>query len=182
MKTKMQNRRLYALWNNVMQRCYNKNNTNFQYYGEKGIVVCEEWEDFNNFKKWALENGYESHLVLHRKDSTKDYDTDNCEWLTKGDHLAGGRGKDITVEYEGKTITLSALSKITSICRETLKRRYLNGWSMEEMVSKPHGGKRRTYQETLKKKLNEYFDNVEGNEIKKIKEDIFKMINETKAS
>jgi hypothetical protein len=179
---KNQNRRLYNLWSNMLQRCYNENYTGFQYYGEKGIVVIEEWEDFNNFKKWALDNGYEEHLVLHRKDTTKDYEPENCEWLTKGDHLAGGKGKEIKIEYEGKTITLSALSKITGICRETLKNRYLIGWSTEEIISKPHNGLRRSYQEALKKKLNEYFSKVESEEIKKIKEDIMKMINETKAS
>lgn len=56
----------------------------------EGIPVCEEWKDFENFKKWSDANGYpkwngEPHddARLERIDKTKGYSPDNCRWVDK---------------------------------------------------------------------------------------------------
>lgn len=52
---------LYKRYCDMKSRCYNKNKKNYKYYGGRGIKVCDEWlgeNGYNNFKKWALENGY----------------------------------------------------------------------------------------------------------------------------
>ena len=46
-------------WGEMMDRCYNKDCKNYKYYGEKGVIVCEEWHNYSNFKKWYDENIYE---------------------------------------------------------------------------------------------------------------------------
>lgn len=48
----------YAIWNSMLQRCYDKK------YHEKrptyiGCTVAEEWYNFQNFAKWYDENYYE---------------------------------------------------------------------------------------------------------------------------
>ena len=62
----------------MMKRCYNEKSVMYSSYGEKGIKVCEEWHDRNNFKKWAYENGYKTGLRLERVDGNKNYEPDNC--------------------------------------------------------------------------------------------------------
>ena len=62
----------------MMKRCYNENSIMYSSYGAKGITVCEEWHDRNNFKKWAYENGYKTGLRLERVDGNKNYEPDNC--------------------------------------------------------------------------------------------------------
>lgn len=47
-------------------------------YGAKGIEVCEEWRDRENFRKWCKDNGWSKDLRLNRIDSTKDYSPENC--------------------------------------------------------------------------------------------------------
>ena len=43
----------------MLPRCCNPNNPKYNYYGGRGITVCQEWQDsFEAFCKWALENGY----------------------------------------------------------------------------------------------------------------------------
>jgi hypothetical protein len=127
---------LYKVWNNMKQKCYNPKNDNFQYYGGKGIVVCEEWENFENFKQWSEENGYKKGLVLHRKKSDYDYEPLNCEWISKDEHLAkrGKTGEVLTAVINGVEKTLTELSKETGISREALKYRLLRGYKGEELI------------------------------------------------
>ena len=51
--------REYNLWMGIKQRCYNKNNSSYKYYGAKGIKLCEEWLDVKNFYNWLHKNGYD---------------------------------------------------------------------------------------------------------------------------
>src|SRR5215472_5847287 len=41
--------RAYRIWNCMLQRCLNPNNTGYAYYGARGITVCEDWLSFENF-------------------------------------------------------------------------------------------------------------------------------------
>lgn len=41
--------RLYRLWGNMKTRCSNKKAINYSGYGGRGITVCDEWNDFENF-------------------------------------------------------------------------------------------------------------------------------------
>jgi len=36
--------RLYSIHHNMKQRCYNENNKDYNRYGNRGIVICDEWK------------------------------------------------------------------------------------------------------------------------------------------
>lgn len=75
--------RLYRIWNNMKQRCYNEKNISYKYYGGKGIEICSEWlRSFKSFYDWAMENGYEENLSIDRIDSNSGYFPRNCRWVT----------------------------------------------------------------------------------------------------
>lgn len=38
-------------WKNMMSRCYNDNYPSYSSYGEKGIIVDEEWHTYDNFRR-----------------------------------------------------------------------------------------------------------------------------------
>ena len=79
--------RLYCIWCGMRNRCYNKNNKDYQYYGAKGIKLCREWkENYSVFKKWALANGYNDELVIDRIHSDENYNPSNCHWMLANDH------------------------------------------------------------------------------------------------
>lgn len=67
----------------MMKRCYNEKSVAYKDYGAKGIIVCPEWHDRENFRKWALENGYEKGLRLERIDCKGNYEPTNCRFGTK---------------------------------------------------------------------------------------------------
>lgn len=81
---------LYTVWNVMRQRCNNPKNPSYNWYGGKGVKVYSGWDDFAEFEKWALENGYEylenvprnMMLSIDRIDSDGDYCPQNCRWIT----------------------------------------------------------------------------------------------------
>lgn len=62
-------KRLYQVWGSMLQRCENKSNRKYKDYGNKGIYVCEEWNNSVNFMNWALTNGYEIGLQIYNIDN-----------------------------------------------------------------------------------------------------------------
>lgn len=126
--------KLYAIWVTMRQRCYNTNNKDFYNYGEKGIKVCDEWtKDFSEFYRWAMENGYAESLSIDRIDPYGNYEPSNCRWATIQEQ-ANNKKNTIYVEVDGSTYTLTELSNLYGIRRETLEMRYIRGDRGERLI------------------------------------------------
>lgn len=75
--------RLHSIWASMKTRCNNPNSKSYAYYGGRGIRVCKLWEDsFEEFRDWALSNGYADDLTLDRKEVNGNYEPCNCHWAT----------------------------------------------------------------------------------------------------
>ena len=78
--------RLYHIWHGMKERCYWDKYKQFKDYGGRGITVCEEWRNnFESFRDWALENGYEEHLTIDRINNDGNYEPSNCRWVTRAE-------------------------------------------------------------------------------------------------
>ena len=76
--------RMYSTWLNMLDRCYNKNFKQFNDYGGRGIIVCEDWLDIKNFVDWVEnKSNWAEGLTLDRIDNDKGYNPDNCTFSTR---------------------------------------------------------------------------------------------------
>ena len=116
------------MWKGIKARCYNKNHKNYDRYGGRGIVMCDDWKNsFEEFEQWALRSGYEDGLTVDRIDNNGIYSPDNCRLVTRVAQ-ANNRSNSIMVTYNGKTETLSWWAKELGIKYSTLYHRIITGW------------------------------------------------------
>lgn len=133
--------RLYIIWRNMKQRCNDIKNCSYKNYGERGMRVCEEWLDFENFRDWALENGYDFYAkrgecTLDRIDNNGNYCPENCQWVSmKEQGLNRRNNHNITIN--GKTHCIAEWARIFGIKREIIKDRILSGWDEVQAVTTP---------------------------------------------
>ena len=71
-------------------------------YGKRGITVCEEWRsEFETFRDWAFESGYQDGLSLDRIDVNGNYEPSNCRWINAEDQCHNKRQSRM-YEFNGK--------------------------------------------------------------------------------
>lgn len=80
----------YRAYRGIMSRCYDSNDKGYQWYGAKGVTICEEW--LNNpsaFVEWSINNGWSKGLHIDKDILCKAkgitphiYSPDTCQWVT----------------------------------------------------------------------------------------------------
>lgn len=126
--------RLYEIWRQMHRRCYGKNTKAYKDYGGRGITVCEEWKEFEPFRKWAMSHGYHEDLTIDRIDVNGNYEPSNCRWATVKQQANNRRSCHI-VKYNGIEHTISEWADIYGVNQMKLwDRLNRNNWSLESAL------------------------------------------------
>lgn len=96
----------YRSWRMMCNRCHNPDAEDYEYYGGRGITVCDRWR--RSFQSFLDDMGERPQgLTLDRWPNLNgNYEPDNCRWATEVQQKRGRRNvHNLTFGGETKTIT-----------------------------------------------------------------------------
>ena len=73
---------LYNSWRNMKARCLNPKSPKYYRYGGRGIKICKEWLNIENFAAWSLSHGWKQGFSIDRINNDGDYCPENCKWVS----------------------------------------------------------------------------------------------------
>lgn len=131
--------RLYNCYNHMINRCYNVDDIKYKDYGGRGIMVGKEWHSFDNFKNWAINNGYADNLTIERIDVNLGYYPENCKWIPKNIQACNKRNnRKLTAFNETKNIMDWLKDERCKVGYNCLNNRLKKGWPEEAAISAPY--------------------------------------------
>lgn len=80
----------YSVWRGMIKRCYEKNSKSYPYYGGRGVTVCEEWKNYQNFASW-FDSNYPRDGMRYEIDKDDSggicYCPENCKFVTHKENM-----------------------------------------------------------------------------------------------
>lgn len=112
----------------IIQRCTNKNNPSYKYYGGRGVQIYSKWRDNpSEFAKWLLDNGwYEGCQVdkdIKGKPYLIGYFPDTISFISQ-DENARHKRNNIQITYKGDTKPLKTWCNELNLPYRTIFNRY----------------------------------------------------------
>jgi hypothetical protein len=130
----------YPTWVEMRARCNNPKHKSFKSYGGRKIKVCDSWNEFTNFIKDMGPKPSNRHSI-ERIDNDGDYCPENCKWATKKEQSNNTR-QNVFILYKNNRVTIAQLARRLNCSPFTLFSRKRQGWTDEEIINTPIGGKR----------------------------------------
>jgi hypothetical protein len=129
----------YNSWISMFTRCYNPSCEEYHNYGGRGITICERWWKFENF--YADMGDRPEGMEIDRfPDNDGNYEPGNCRWATKPQQMRNTRVNRL-IEFRGRAQCLQDWAKETGLSAPVLHYRLRVGWSVEQALTTPIGGR-----------------------------------------
>lgn len=153
----------YSIWRGMIRRCYTKNHSHCENYINRGVTVCDEWHNFQNFAKWFYSQKFHDkegwHLDKDLKHySCKQYNANTCSLVpAQINSLFTGGIKNLTNETpNGKWKARLTKGKEGRV--------FLGRFNTRDEAIKQFIGSKFSWSKELAEKYKEYIDEqVYGN-------------------
>lgn len=111
---------IYWCWKSMKQRCQNPKCKAYHNYGARGITICDEWQNFDDFLSWVLSSNYQKGLELDRINNNEGYNPNNCRWITRKENV-NNRRKTIYLTVNNETKARTEWENILNLPKGILK-------------------------------------------------------------
>ena len=123
----------FVTWSGIIKRCYNPKQTGYEYYGGRGIKMCDRWRSsYENFLE-DMGRKPDPKFSIERVDVEGDYEPENCVW---GSPETQARNRRVRIgSKSGKTGVSWCNTKKRWIARIKIKgkRVYLGSYAHEDL-------------------------------------------------
>lgn len=127
------NSKIYAIWNNMLTRCYNPKSDRYLSYGGRGISVCDSWRDrFENFYRDMGDIPSPIHTI-GRKDNDGNYCPQNCRWETP-EQQSSNTTRSLKSEISGELMTAKQISDKFNVPYSAVSQRIRAGRSGDDLL------------------------------------------------
>lgn len=122
----------------MIKRCENPECDAYKHYGGRGIRVCNEWHDYNNFKKWYLDQGFDvlgnDKRTTDRIDVDGDYCPENCR-LANVSTQANNKRNTRYVEHNGERYSARDIVNLyPTLSFNTVRTRIYRGLPWDKVI------------------------------------------------
>lgn len=117
-----------SIWLSMVKRCYTKTSKIYQYYGARGIYICDRWlgnDGFNNFLVDMGEPPTEKHSI-GRKENDGPYSPENCRWETSKEQMRNRRCTVYGV-LNGERLAMTEIAEREGVSSATIRKRMKKG-------------------------------------------------------
>lgn len=136
-------KRAYAVWSQMKQRCHSKGHRCFKNYGARGVVVCDRWR--NSFAAFWADMGPPpddgKRYSIDRRENDGPYSPGNCRWATYSQQLRNTR-KTVRATIDGVTRPVIEWAETLGVKYGTVQYRiYEMGMTPERALTESLGGR-----------------------------------------
>lgn len=105
----------------MLERCYGNSDLSIKYYSDKGVFVCQEWHNFQNFAEWFYSNAPKDieNFDLDKDitfDGNKMYSPETCKFASRSDNSSKAFSKKYTmIDPSGNIVHIENMKRF---CKE----------------------------------------------------------------
>jgi predicted DNA-binding transcriptional regulator AlpA len=121
----------------MISRCYNSKDVHYNFYGGRGIVVCDRWLGSDGPIRFVSDmGGPPMGLTLDRKNNEGPYSPENCRWATRKEQANNTRGmKQVTLN--GQTKNIKQWLSVVGLSQGRFYKRMSDGWGFVDALTTP---------------------------------------------
>ena len=124
---------IYKLLKSMEARCYYPSASSYEYYGGRGVIVCDEWRnDPAAFVSWAEANGYAAGMEIDRRDTNGPYAPWNCQFIPHAPNSRKRRNARCD-EAQARAVKLAlSAGKTVKVAAKEVGVPYMSAWHISK--------------------------------------------------
>ena len=126
----------------MRHKCDNPANSSYEYYGARGIKICDNWlNNYESFKNFMLDNGYPEdagpyEYSIDRINNDGNYEAGNCRVATAKIQSLN-KSSNHRISFKGEEMTITEAAQKYGLTNKQVFNRLDKGWDLKRALTQP---------------------------------------------